>query len=283
MVAEPDRHSPERCARSARQACRRRWRRRRPSAPCIKRPARSRSTWNRTSWRSAAQKHAIPLAAIRVIIDPAGRALPDSALAGMRPDGSIDSVAMMHHAVQATRAICRQSCARRSMPRAARATLVRGRQLLGPGLGCCRDCPSDLRSCMSRADESRCERPARRLSTMTALLGRCPSGRRWCSSRRGLVGAPSAASAARISDSVCCTWSREHVLRRPLAARARFPAPSAPSVRTPRSATRSALSGLLQRRVGGGRLVAAMRHAVRALLVARRCRRSPSRWFPSAP
>ena len=41
-----------------------------------------------------------------------------------------------------------------------------------------------------------------------------------------------------------------------------------PSVRTPRSATCSALSGCCKHRFGGGRLVAAMRHAVRALFVA---------------
>jgi pyruvate/oxaloacetate carboxyltransferase len=83
---------------------------------------------------SVAQKHAIPMAAIRVITDPAGRALPKSALAAMRPDGTTDFPAMMHHLFKNPWELPR--ILRTALDaRAARATLMRGRQLLGPRLG----------------------------------------------------------------------------------------------------------------------------------------------------
>lgn len=83
----------------------------------------------------------VPFAAIRVITDPAERALPRSALAGMRPDGTTNVAAVL-------RALARRP---RDLPalfqtaldaRTARAALLRGRQLLGPGLG---RLPPDLR------------------------------------------------------------------------------------------------------------------------------------------
>jgi len=83
---------------------------------------------------SVAMKHAIPMAAIRVITDPAGRALPKSALAGMRADGTTDFAGM-------TRLLLKNpwelpTILRTALDaRAARATLLRGRQLLGPRLG----------------------------------------------------------------------------------------------------------------------------------------------------
>jgi adenosylhomocysteine nucleosidase len=83
---------------------------------------------------SVAQKHAIPMAAIRVITDPAGRALPRSALAAMRPDGTTDFAAMMHHLLRNPREL--PAILRTALDaRAACATLMRGRQLLGPRLG----------------------------------------------------------------------------------------------------------------------------------------------------
>jgi hopanoid-associated phosphorylase len=83
---------------------------------------------------SVAQRHAIPMAAIRVITDPAGRALPKSALAAMRPDGTTDFPAMMHHLFKNPWELPR--ILRTALDaRAARATLMRGRQLLGPRLG----------------------------------------------------------------------------------------------------------------------------------------------------
>jgi len=83
---------------------------------------------------SVAQKHAIPMAAIRVITDPAGRALPKSALAAMRPDGTTDFAAMMHHLFKNPWEL--PTILRTALDaRAARATLMRGRQLLGPRLG----------------------------------------------------------------------------------------------------------------------------------------------------
>jgi hopanoid-associated phosphorylase len=81
-----------------------------------------------------AASHDIPVAAIRVITDPAMRALPEAALAAMRPDGTADITAMMRSLVKKPREL--PALLRTALDaRAARATLLRGRQLLGPGLG----------------------------------------------------------------------------------------------------------------------------------------------------
>jgi adenosylhomocysteine nucleosidase len=83
---------------------------------------------------SVAEARGLPMAAVRVIIDPATRRLPDVALAAVRADGSIDFAALIG-------AIVRQPC---ELPMLLQTTLdaligfaalLRCRQLLGPGLG----------------------------------------------------------------------------------------------------------------------------------------------------
>ena len=82
----------------------------------------------------AAAQHRVPFAAIRVVVDPAGRTIPRSALAGSRPDGSIDPVAVMRSLARYPRDLL--GLIRMSLDaRAARTALVRGCDLLGPGLG----------------------------------------------------------------------------------------------------------------------------------------------------
>jgi adenosylhomocysteine nucleosidase len=82
----------------------------------------------------SAAAHGLPLAAIRVIADPAHRSLPACALAGMRTDGRTDAMAVL-------RSLRRQP---RELPallrvaldtRAAVGPLLRSRRLLGPGFG----------------------------------------------------------------------------------------------------------------------------------------------------
>ncbi|WP_201159342.1 phosphorylase [Rhodoplanes elegans] len=78
--------------------------------------------------------HALPVAAIRVITDPADRALPKAALAAMRPNGTTDILAMVRQVMRQPKEL--PALMRTALDaRAARATLVRGRRLLGPGLG----------------------------------------------------------------------------------------------------------------------------------------------------
>ena len=82
----------------------------------------------------AAELHGVPLAAIRVVVDPVERTIPRSALAGARPDGTIDPLAVMRSLLRYPRDLA--GLIRLSLDtRAARATLVRGRDRLGPGLG----------------------------------------------------------------------------------------------------------------------------------------------------
>lgn len=82
----------------------------------------------------AAQKHGVPLAAIRVVVDPVQRTIPRSALAGALPDGTIDPFAVVKSLARNPRDLI--GLVRMALDtRAARATLVRGRDLLGPGLG----------------------------------------------------------------------------------------------------------------------------------------------------
>ena len=82
----------------------------------------------------AAERHGVPLAAIRVVVDPVERTIPRSALAGARPDGTIDPLAVMRSLLRYPRDLA--GLVRLSLDtRAARATLVRGSALLGPGLG----------------------------------------------------------------------------------------------------------------------------------------------------
>ena len=82
----------------------------------------------------AAERHGVPLAAIRVVVDPVERTIPRSALAGTRADGTIDPVAVVRSLLRYPRDFL--GLIRMSLDaRAARATLVRGSALIGPGLG----------------------------------------------------------------------------------------------------------------------------------------------------
>ena len=82
----------------------------------------------------AAEQHGVPLAALRVVVDPVERTIPRSALAGTRADGTIDPLAVMWSLMRNPRDLA--GLVRMSFDaRAARATLVRGSALLGPGLG----------------------------------------------------------------------------------------------------------------------------------------------------
>ncbi len=75
--------------------------------------------------------HELPVAAIRVITDPAKRALPASAVAAMRPNGTTNIGAMLRSVLKRPREV--PALLQTALDaRAARATLVRGRHLLGP-------------------------------------------------------------------------------------------------------------------------------------------------------
>jgi hopanoid-associated phosphorylase len=79
------------------------------------------------------QAHDLPVAAIRVITDPAKRALPTSAVAAMRPNGTTNIGAMLRSVVKRPRELTALFQTALDA-RAARAALVRGRQLLEPAL-----------------------------------------------------------------------------------------------------------------------------------------------------
>ena len=69
-----------------------------------------------------------------MIVDPVKRTIPRSALAGALPDGSIDPLAVVLSLARRPRDFL--GLVRMALDtRAARATLVRGSALLGPGLG----------------------------------------------------------------------------------------------------------------------------------------------------
>jgi hypothetical protein len=75
--------------------------------------------------------HELPVAAIRVITDPAKRALPASAVAAMRPNGTTNIGAMLRSVLKRPKEL--PALFQTALDaRAARATLVRGRHLLGP-------------------------------------------------------------------------------------------------------------------------------------------------------
>jgi len=77
--------------------------------------------------------HGLPVAAIRVITDPAERALPASAAAALRPNGTTNIGAMIRTVLMRPREI--PALFQTALDAlAARATLVRGRRLLGPVL-----------------------------------------------------------------------------------------------------------------------------------------------------
>jgi hopanoid-associated phosphorylase len=81
-----------------------------------------------------AATHGLPMAAIRVITDPAKRSIPNVALAAMRPNGTVDVLAVMRSLLQKPRDVVALMQIALDA-RAARATLRQGRRLLGPRLG----------------------------------------------------------------------------------------------------------------------------------------------------
>jgi adenosylhomocysteine nucleosidase len=77
--------------------------------------------------------HGLPVVAMRVITDPAERALPASAVAAMRRNGTTNIVAMIRSVLMRPREI--PTLFQTALDAlAARATLLRGRRLLGPVL-----------------------------------------------------------------------------------------------------------------------------------------------------
>jgi adenosylhomocysteine nucleosidase len=81
-----------------------------------------------------AAAHGLPVAALRAITDPAARELPPVALAAMRPNGTADIAAMIRSVTKHPREL--PALMRTALDAAAaRATLLRGRQLLGPSFG----------------------------------------------------------------------------------------------------------------------------------------------------
>jgi len=77
--------------------------------------------------------HGLPVAAMRVVTDPAERTLPTSAVAAMRPNGTTNIGAMIKAVLMRPREI--PALFQTALDAlAARATLVRGRRLLGAGL-----------------------------------------------------------------------------------------------------------------------------------------------------
>ncbi len=78
--------------------------------------------------------HGLPFAVFRVIVDPAERSLPPAALVAMRPDGGVDARAVLGSLARQPSQLPR--LVRLALDaRAARAALLRGRRMLGPGLG----------------------------------------------------------------------------------------------------------------------------------------------------
>jgi hopanoid-associated phosphorylase len=78
--------------------------------------------------------HGLPMAAIRVIVDAAGHTLPEAAVGAMRPDGTTDLLALLRGVARRPREIA--PLLRIAVhAQTARASLRRGRQLLGPSLG----------------------------------------------------------------------------------------------------------------------------------------------------
>ena len=79
-----------------------------------------------------AAKHGLALAAIRVVTDPAGRALPHAATVGMRADGKVDLAAILLSLGRNPGQL--PGLIRTGLDaRAAFAALLRCRQVLGPG------------------------------------------------------------------------------------------------------------------------------------------------------
>ena len=83
---------------------------------------------------AAAARSGLPLAAIRVVADPAERQLPHAATVGMRPDGRVDLSAVLLSLARDPRQLPGLIRTGRDA-RAAFAGLFRCRQLLGAGFG----------------------------------------------------------------------------------------------------------------------------------------------------
>jgi len=79
----------------------------------------------------AAAGHGLPMAAIRVVADPAYRGLPHAALTAIRADGTTDLIAVLRSVMRRPHQL--PALLRTALDaRAARATLLRGRRLLEP-------------------------------------------------------------------------------------------------------------------------------------------------------
>jgi adenosylhomocysteine nucleosidase len=81
-----------------------------------------------------AAKQGLPFAVLRVVSDPAERAIPGAALAGMRDDGGTDAVAVLHSLSRAPGQIPQLMHIAADAGRAYYA-LLRCHRRLGPGLG----------------------------------------------------------------------------------------------------------------------------------------------------
>lgn len=81
-----------------------------------------------------ASAHDLPFVALRIIVDPAERGLPPAALAAMRADGGIDIAAVLASLAWQPGQIPQMIRLALDM-RAAKRALLRGRRMLGPGLG----------------------------------------------------------------------------------------------------------------------------------------------------
>jgi hypothetical protein len=81
-----------------------------------------------------AATHGLSFTAVRVVIDPAHRAIPDAALAGMRPDGGTSITAVMRELIAGPSQL--SGLLRLAYDGyAARRALLRVRRLLGPDFG----------------------------------------------------------------------------------------------------------------------------------------------------
>ena len=81
-----------------------------------------------------ASAHGLSFAAVRVVIDPAHRAVPVAALAGMRPDGGTSITAVMRELIAGPSQL--SGLLRLAYDGyAARRALLRARRLLGPNFG----------------------------------------------------------------------------------------------------------------------------------------------------
>ncbi len=81
-----------------------------------------------------AARHGIAFVALRVVCDPAHRALPSAALAGMRDDGSTDGFAVLR-GIAGRPSVIPGVMLTAMDAAAARASLERGRRALGPSFG----------------------------------------------------------------------------------------------------------------------------------------------------